>query len=109
MALEAGLPCGKAENSLRSNSRPCLSQGRPASTLRDGNFSNGRRDENKEDTATLFSSPLRSSFFRPFLKKGAPQDGKRSAYVKKSICLSEASFMDFSKLTAFQAFLQDQA
>jgi hypothetical protein len=47
MALEAGLPCGKAENSLRSNSRPCLSQGRPASTLRDGNFSNGRKIRKK--------------------------------------------------------------
>jgi len=48
IALEADLPCGKAKNSLRSNSWPFFSQGRSASTLRDGDFRKGRKDEKKE-------------------------------------------------------------
>ncbi|MDF2930491.1 MAG: hypothetical protein K0Q75_2729 [Anaerospora sp.] len=34
----------KFRNSLRSNSRNFFTQERPVFTLRDGNFSNGRRD-----------------------------------------------------------------
>jgi hypothetical protein len=30
------------------------------------------------------------------------------AYVKKSICLSAASLMDFSKLAVFQVYLEDR-
>jgi len=50
---------------------------------------------------------LRSSFLSALLEKDGPQDGKPPAYVKKSICLSEASLMDFSKVAVFQVFFLD--
>jgi hypothetical protein len=101
MALEASLPCGNSENSLRSNSRNFFSQERPASTLRDGDFRKGRGIR-KQGTESWFLSFPRSSFFSALLERDGPKDEKESAYVKKSICLSAASLMDFSKLTLFQ-------
>ncbi|WP_312202673.1 hypothetical protein, partial [Anaerospora hongkongensis] len=38
------------------------------------------------------------------LEKCGPQDGKCSAYVKKFVCLSAASFTNFSKLSISQVF-----
>jgi hypothetical protein len=51
----------------------------------------------------LFCTRL-SPFFSALLEKVGPQDGKLPAYVKKSICLSIASLMDFSKSAVFQGF-----
>jgi len=42
------------------------------------------------------------------LEIAGPEDGKLSAYVKKSVCLSEASFTDFSKLGNFPRLLEDR-
>ncbi len=81
----------KFGNSLRSDSRNFFTQERPASTLRDSNFRKGRKD-----TKFSFSSAL--------LEIAGPEDGKLSAYVKKSVCLSDSEFTDFSKLTIFQGY-----
>jgi hypothetical protein len=38
---------------------------------------------------------LRSSFLSAFLEKDGPQDGKRSAYVKKSVLFERSEFHGF--------------
>gem|GEM_PF-3075117 len=60
----------KFRNSLRSNSRNFFTQERPASTLRDGNFCNGRgiRKEGSEGICRSFSYRI-FRCFRPFWKK----------------------------------------
>ncbi len=48
----------KFRNSLRSNSRNFFTQERPVFTLRDGNFSNGRRDLRSFVTISLLFWPF---------------------------------------------------
>ncbi len=45
-----------------------------------------------------------SSSLSALLEIAGPEDGKLSAYVKKSVCLSDSEFTDFSKLTIFQGY-----
>jgi hypothetical protein len=82
-------PLLKFRNSLRSNSRNFFTQEKPVSTLRDGNFYKGRKLRKQ---GTFVS---RSSFFLAFLEKDGPEDGKKSAYVKKSVLFERSEFNGF--------------
>jgi len=91
-------------------SGPPLRKGRKLATLKQSALSDRKEGPLPPCGTVIWRKDRRgrkqslSPFFSALLEKAGPQDGKLPAYVKKSICLSAVSLMDFSKSAVFQGF-----
>ncbi|WP_371365319.1 hypothetical protein [Sporomusa rhizae] len=114
MALEAGLPCGKGKTRCAQTVALLIPQGRPASTLRDGHFRNGRqgRKQRAKEISTVFlvlpaiSEKRRESVMTaiapvtpvtpgPLPEKAFRRRKARRYSIKKSVLFERSEFTGF--------------